>query len=96
MSWHRLDHNSANQYFFQPESFLDDMGSCWNNQLLFYDLQNECWQEVNHGGHKPSQRAAAASVYVPEINQVALRFATPIQLIFVRFSFSAEDMTRLG
>lgn len=72
MSWHRLDHNSNSQYFFQPESFLDDMGSCWNNQLLFYDLKQECWQEVVQGGHKPSQRAAAACVCVHEINKVAL------------------------
>lgn len=29
MSWHRLGHNNQ-QYFFQPQYFLDDdMGTCW-------------------------------------------------------------------
>lgn len=70
MSWHRLDH-ATNEYFFHPQSFLeDDIGSCWNNQLLCYDLKRECWKELEQGGKKPTQRAAASSVHVPELNQV--------------------------
>ncbi|KAL3082797.1 hypothetical protein niasHS_010599 [Heterodera schachtii] len=72
MSWHRLDH-AHHQYFFRPHDFLDDdMGSCWNNQLLFYDLLLELWREAPHGGTKPSARAAAASAYSATLNKVFL------------------------
>uniref|UniRef100_A0A914HFE9 Uncharacterized protein n=1 Tax=Globodera rostochiensis TaxID=31243 RepID=A0A914HFE9_GLORO len=71
MSWHRLDHTQ--QYFFRPYDFLDDdMGSCWNNQLLSYDLLRELWEEAPQGGTKPSARAASASAYSAALNKVFL------------------------
>uniref|UniRef100_A0A914L7Q0 Uncharacterized protein n=1 Tax=Meloidogyne incognita TaxID=6306 RepID=A0A914L7Q0_MELIC len=71
MSWYRLGHGSNQQYFFQPQYFCDDdMGTCWNNQLIYYDLIKECWAEKEQGGKRPSARAAAASVHAEEINQV--------------------------
>lgn len=72
MSWHRLNH-ANHLYFSQPECFLDDdIGSCWNNQLLYYDFNGEEWHEVKQHGKRPSQRAAAASTLVSELNLVFL------------------------
>lgn len=47
-------------------------GSCWNNQLLEFDVDASSWRLVPKAGAVPSPRAAAGECYVQDLNTVFL------------------------
>lgn len=71
--------------------------------MLYYDFNGEEWHEVKQHGKRPSQRAAAASTLVSELNLVLVIFNFLfIYLFFIIcllkvFLFGGRhDLTRLN
>ncbi|KAI6221310.1 KDEL motif-containing protein 1 [Aphelenchoides fujianensis] len=67
----RLENSES--YLFEEDDYEDgEPGSCWNNQLLQFDITTSTWSLLPKRGQVPSHRAAAGAAYVPDLNAVFL------------------------